>query len=74
MRSALELEPFADVLRRHGPEGVAESPFPNDGWSGARLALREARGSRFVIKRDSLAWDWIARSTLEAIVVNVPSL
>ena len=65
MRSALTLEPFADVLRRHGLTDAAESPFPNDGWSGARLTLRERDGERFVIKRDSLAWDWIARATLD---------
>jgi hypothetical protein len=64
--SALPLEPFAEVLRRHDLTDVAESPFPNDGWSGARLALRERGGERFVIKRDSLAWDWIARATLDA--------
>jgi Phosphotransferase enzyme family len=59
------LEPFADVLRRHGLADSTETPFPNDGWSGARLALRERTGERFVIKRDSLAWDWIARATLD---------
>ena len=70
MRSTLGLEPFADVLRRHGLADVAKSPFPNDGWSGARLALREHDGARFVIKRDSLAWDWIARSTLDGPVMR----
>jgi Phosphotransferase enzyme family len=59
------LEPFADVLRRHGLAGATEWPFPNDGWSGARLAIRERGGERFVIKRDSSAWDWIARATLD---------
>lgn len=70
MRATLGLEPFADVLRRHGCDGVAEAPFPNDGWSGARLTVREAGGARFVIKRDNLAWDWIARSTLDGPVLR----
>ena len=65
MRSALTLEPFADVLRRHGLADAPESPFPNDGWSGARLTFRERDGQRFVIKRDGPAWDWIARATLD---------
>jgi hypothetical protein len=63
--STVELGPFSDVLRRHDLSDVAESPFANDGWSGARLALRERDGERFVIKRDNLAWDWIARATLD---------
>ncbi|HEX7474152.1 MAG TPA: phosphotransferase [Candidatus Limnocylindrales bacterium] len=70
MRSTLELEPFADVLARHGLAGVPESPFPNDGWSGARLAFRDADRTRFVIKRDNLSWDWIARATLDGPVLR----
>jgi hypothetical protein len=62
--SATELEPLADVLRRNGLAGVLEEPFPNDGWSGATLSLlRRGDGDRFMLKRDSLAGDWIARST-----------
>jgi hypothetical protein len=59
------LEPFADVLNRHGLAGIPERPFPNDGWSGARLTQRERDGARFVIKRDCRAWDWIARATAD---------
>ena len=70
MSPAPSLEPFADVLRRHGLADVTESPFPNDGWSGARLAMRERGGERFVIKRDSPAWDWIARATLDGPVLR----
>jgi hypothetical protein len=59
-----DFEPLALVLARHGLSGVAEEPFPNDGWSGASLTLlRRGGGDRFVLKRDSLARDWIARAT-----------
>jgi hypothetical protein len=58
------LPPLAEVLRRNGLAGTAEEPFPNDGWSGASLTLlRRGDGDRFVLKRDSLARDWIARAT-----------
>jgi hypothetical protein len=68
--STLALEPFAEVLAGHRLAGVPESSFPNDGWSGARLGLRERDGQRFVIKRDSLAWDWIARATGDGPVLR----
>jgi hypothetical protein len=56
--------PLTDVLETHGLGGVAEEEFPNDGWSGARLTrLSRVDGARFVLKRDSLALDWIARVT-----------
>jgi len=56
--------PLADALTAHGLAGVAEEEFPNDGWSGARLTrLSRGDGARFVIKRDGLALDWIARVT-----------
>ena len=59
-----ELEPLDALLRRHGLAGRAEEPFPNDGWSGASMSLiRRGGGDRFVLKRDSLARDWIARAT-----------
>ena len=52
------------VLRDNGLEGIQEEPFPNDGWSGASLTrLRRGDGYRFILKRDSLARDWIARAT-----------
>jgi hypothetical protein len=59
-----DFEPLPELLRRHGLEGVAEEPFPNDGWSGASMTLlRRGGGDRFVLKRDSLARDWIAQAT-----------
>ena len=52
------------LLEANGLTGVAEEPFEHDGWSGARLTrLTRADGQRFVLKRDSLAIDWIARAT-----------
>ena len=66
-----ELEPLAVVLRRHGLAGKAEEPFPNDGWSGATLTrLRRGGGDRFILKRDSLAADWIARATNDGPVLR----
>ncbi|HUQ44318.1 MAG TPA: hypothetical protein VM451_07940 [Candidatus Limnocylindria bacterium] len=56
--------PLAELLADHGLTGAAEESFQADGWSGARLSrLVRADGARFVIKRDSLALDWIARTT-----------
>src|SRR6185503_7956195 len=48
-----------------------EEPFPNDGWSGASMTLlRRGGGDRFVLKRDSLARDWIARATGDGPVLR----
>lgn len=56
--------PLADVLARHGLAGVRETMFAHDGWSGARLTrLVRGDGASFVLKRDGLALDWIARMT-----------
>lgn len=66
MLTLVDLEPLGELLRRHGLDGVAEEPFPNDGWSGASLTLlRRGKDDRFVLKRDSLARDWIARATAD---------
>jgi hypothetical protein len=65
------LPSIRDLLREHGLEGVPEEPFPNDGWSGASLTLlRRGGGDRFVLKRDSLARDWIARATNDGPVLR----
>jgi hypothetical protein len=69
--SATDLEALADVLRRNGLAGTPEEPFPNDGWSGASLSLlRRDDGQRFVLKRDSLARDWIAQATADGPVLR----
>lgn len=53
-----------DLLTVSGLAGISEEPFPTDGWSGATFTLlRRPDGRRFVVKRDSLATDWIARAT-----------
>ena len=57
--------PLVELLDRHGLTGAAEEPFEHDGWSGAALTRlrRPDDGASFVLKRDSLARDWIARVT-----------
>lgn len=66
-----ELEPLADLLRRHGLTGKPEEPFPNNGWSGAGMTLiRRGGGDRFVLKRDALARDWIARATNDGPILR----
>lgn len=73
---------LASVLEEHGLAGIEEEPLPNDGWSGALITrLQRGDGARFVLKRDSLARDWIARMTdddpelREALLVRAgPSL
>jgi hypothetical protein len=62
---ATTFPPLAELLARHGLEAAVEEPFEHDGWSGARLSRlrRPGDGARFVLKRDSLARDWIARTT-----------
>lgn len=57
-RSMLEL------LTEYGLELSPEHEFPTDGWSGATFtSLVDQYGRRFVLKRTSLAIDWIARAT-----------
>lgn len=54
---------LGDLLAAHGLAGLPESPFPNDGWSGATLTQIRRGDERFVLKRTSWARDWIARAT-----------
>ena len=68
--SATDFEPLADVLRRHGLDEISEEPFPNDGWSGASLTLLRRGPERFVLKRDSLARDWIAQATADGPILR----
>ncbi|MES2210765.1 MAG: phosphotransferase [Chloroflexota bacterium] len=68
---------LADLLSEHGLSGAAETPFPNDGWSGAALTALERDGRRFILKRTSWSMDWIARSTRdhalrEAVLAAAP--
>jgi hypothetical protein len=60
----------AELLRRHGLAGIREEPFPNDGWSGAEMRLLRRGDDRFILKRDSLAGDWIARATADGPVLR----
>jgi hypothetical protein len=69
------LPDLASVLASHGLEGVSEAPMRHDGWSGAQLTrLTRADGARFVLKRDSLARDWIARATSDQPVLREAQL
>ena len=52
-----------DLLAEHGLDGVADTPFPTDGWSGATFRLLERDGERFILKHSSPANDWIVRAT-----------
>ncbi len=53
-----------DLLTEHGLELSPEHAFPTDGWSGATFTgLVDPVGRRYVLKRTSLATDWIARAT-----------
>ena len=68
--SATDFEPLAEVLRRNGLAGKREDPFPNDGWSGASLTTLSRGSDRFVMKRDSLARDWIAQATADEPILR----
>jgi hypothetical protein len=68
--SAADFEPLAEVLRRNGLAGKQEHPFPNDGWSGASLTTLSRGSDRFVLKRDSLARDWIAQATVDGPILR----
>jgi Phosphotransferase enzyme family len=53
-----------ELLTEFGLELLPEHDFPTDGWSGATFtSLLDGYGRRFVLKRTSLATDWIARAT-----------
>src|SRR4029079_2126890 len=57
-------EPLAVLLAAHGLTGLPEEPMQHAAWSGAAMTrVTRADGARFVLKRDSLARDWIARVT-----------
>ena len=53
-----------ELLSAFGLDLLPEHDFPTDGWSGATFAvLTDIDGRRFVLKRTSMAVDWIARAT-----------
>src|SRR5688572_2448772 len=55
-----------ELLSEFGLELLPEHDFPTDGWSGATFtSLVDGYGRRFVLKRTSMAIDWIARATLD---------
>jgi hypothetical protein len=63
-RVTAALPTLADVLVEHGLAGVAEEEMRHDGWSGAGITrMTRGDGARFVLKRDSLRRDWLARVT-----------
>lgn len=68
--SPTDLPSIDELLRRHGLAEATPTPFPNDGWSGASMTLLERGPDRFVLKRDSLARDWIARATRDGPVLR----
>jgi aminoglycoside phosphotransferase (APT) family kinase protein len=55
--------PLADLLAAHDLTGLPERDFPTDGWSGATFTTIDRGDRRFVLKRISLATDWIAVAT-----------
>jgi len=58
-----ELASLPELQAQHGLSGAVEEPLEHDGWSGAGLTrLTRTDGTRFVLKRDSLARDWLART------------
>jgi hypothetical protein len=61
---------LAEVLARHGLAGASEEPFPNDGWSGASMTSLRRGQDLFVLKRDSLARDWIAKATADGAILR----
>lgn len=70
-----DLQDLGSLLAAHGLDGVLEESLPNDGWSGAHLTrLTRSDGARFVVKRDSLAMDWIARVTDDAPLLREAQL
>jgi hypothetical protein len=69
------LPDLASVLAEHGLADSPEEALRHDGWSGARLTrVTRADGKQFVLKRDGLARDWIARATGDRSVVREAQL
>jgi hypothetical protein len=58
--------PLVDLLAAFELDGLPEFPFQTDGWSGARFSAIDRGTDQFVLKRTSLAIDWIAAATHDA--------
>lgn len=56
---------LVDLLATHGLADAVERPFETDGWSGASFTTLELDGRRYVLKRTSLAVDWIAGASAD---------
>jgi aminoglycoside phosphotransferase (APT) family kinase protein len=61
--TAWQERPLADLLAEHGLDGFPEFPFSTDGWSGAMFSVIDRATDQFVLKRTSVARDWIAAAT-----------
>ena len=60
--------PLADLLAEFELDGLPEFPFQTDGWSGARFSAIDRGTDQFVLKRTSLAVDWIAAATHDSSI------
>jgi hypothetical protein len=56
------------LLVEHGLDGLPEFPFSTDGWSGATFSTIDRGTDQFVLKRTSLAVDWIAAATRDVSI------
>jgi hypothetical protein len=56
------------LLEAFGLDGIPETPFPNDGWSGSRITGLTRGADRFVLKRTSASTDWIVRATRDVAI------
>jgi hypothetical protein len=65
-----DFPPLREVLAAHGIDPASEAPFPNDGWSGAQLTRVRGDSETFILRRDSLARDWIARATNDGPILR----
>ena len=68
MLTSWQERPLADLLAEHELAGLPEFPFRTDGWSGAQFSAIDRGTDQFVLKRTSLATDWIAAATLDASI------
>jgi hypothetical protein len=60
--------PLPDLLAEFELDGLPEFPFTTDGWSGARFTSIDRGTDQFVLKRTSLAMDWIAAATRDTSI------